>query len=50
MRNKNLLSIAKDVIKLETKGLRKLQSSLGKSFEKIEQNKSSEINNNVKNK
>ncbi len=35
MRNKNLLSIAKDVIKLETKGLRKLQSSLGKSFEKI---------------
>ena len=35
MRNKNLLSIAKDVIKLETKGLRKLQSGLGKSFEKI---------------
>ena len=35
MRNKNLLSIAKDVIKLETIGLRKLQSSLGKSFEKI---------------
>ena len=35
MRNKNLLSIAKDVVKLETRGLRKLQSSLDKSFEKI---------------
>ena len=35
MRNKNLLSIAKKVIKIETESLKKLQSSIGKSFEQI---------------
>ena len=35
MRNKNLLKIAKEVVKLEAEGLKKLQSSIGKSFEKI---------------
>ncbi len=35
MRNKNLLSIAKQVVKLEADGLKKLQSSIGRSFEKI---------------
>ena len=35
MRNKNLLSIAREVIKLEKDSLIKLHSSIGKSFEKI---------------
>ena len=35
MRNKNLLSIAREVIKLEKESLIKLHSSIGKSFEKI---------------
>jgi len=35
MRNKNLLSIAKEVIKIEKESLGKLHSSIGKSFEKI---------------
>ena len=35
MTNKNLLSIAKDVIKLEADSLKKLQYSIGKSFEQI---------------
>ena len=35
MQNKNLLSIAKEVIKIETESLKKLKSSIGKSFEKI---------------
>ena len=35
MRNRNLINIAKDVIKLETESLKKLQSSIGKSFEQI---------------
>ena len=35
MSNKKLLKIAKEVIKLETESLRKLQSSIGKSFEQI---------------
>ena len=35
MRNKNLLSIAKKVIKIETESLKKLQSSIGKTFEQI---------------
>ena len=35
MRNQNLINIAKEVIKIETDSLRKLQSSIGKSFEQI---------------
>ena len=35
MKNKNLLNIAKEVIKIELNSLKKLQSSIGKSFEKI---------------
>ena len=35
MANKNLLSIAKNVVKLEAEALKKLQSSIGKSFEEI---------------
>ena len=35
MRNKNLLSIAREVIKLEKDSLIKLHSSIGKSFEKL---------------
>tara|TARA_B100000989_G_scaffold248459_1_gene195893 strand:- start:254 stop:1234 length:981 start_codon:yes stop_codon:yes gene_type:complete len=35
MRNKNLLSIAKEVVKLETESLKKLHNSMGRSFEKI---------------
>ena len=35
MRNNNLLSIGKEVIKLEAESLKKLQSSIGKSFEQI---------------
>ena len=35
MRNQNLINIAKDVIKIETDSLKKLQSSIGKSFEQI---------------
>ena len=35
MRNKHLLNIAKEVVKLETDALKKLQSSIGKSFEQI---------------
>ena len=35
MRNKHLLNIAKEVIKIEKESLGKLYSSLGKSFEKI---------------
>ena len=35
MSNKKLLKIAKEVINLETESLRKLQSSIGKSFEQI---------------
>ncbi len=35
MSNKNILGIAKEVIKIETDALRKLHLSIGKSFEKI---------------
>ena len=35
MRNKNIVNIAKEVINLEFKSLKKLQSSIGKSFEEI---------------
>ena len=35
MRNKNLINIGKEVIKIETVSLQKLRSSIGKSFEKI---------------
>ena len=35
MKNKNLLKIARDVIKLESDSLKKLQSNIGKSFEQI---------------
>tara|TARA_Y200000002_G_scaffold57852_1_gene43121 strand:- start:6412 stop:7428 length:1017 start_codon:yes stop_codon:yes gene_type:complete len=35
MRNQNLINIAKEVIKIETDSLKKLQSSIGKSFEQI---------------
>ena len=35
MKNKNLLKIARDVIKLEADSLKKLQSNIGKSFEQI---------------
>ena len=35
MRNRNLISIAKEVIKIETNSLKKLNSSIGKSFEKV---------------
>ena len=35
MKNKNLLKIARDVIKLEAESLKKLQSNIGKSFEQI---------------
>ena len=35
MRNKNLINIAKQVIKAELDSLKKLQSSIGKSFEQI---------------
>ena len=35
MGNKNLLNIAKEVIRIETIALKKLQSSINKSFEKI---------------
>ena len=35
MRNKNLINIAKQVIKVELDSLKKLQSSIGKSFEQI---------------
>ena len=35
MRNHNLINIAKEVIKIETDSLRKLQSSIGKSLEQI---------------
>ncbi len=35
MRNQNLINIAKEVIKIETDSLKKLQSCIGKSFEQI---------------
>ena len=35
MRKNNLINIAKEVIKIEVASLKKLQSSIGKSFEKI---------------
>ncbi len=35
MRNKKLLKIAKEVIKLETESLKKLEANIGKSFEQI---------------
>ncbi len=35
MRNQNLINIGKEVIKIETDSLKKLQSSIGKSFEQI---------------
>ena len=35
MSGKNILSIAKDVVKIETRALKKLNSSINKSFEKI---------------
>ena len=35
MKNTNFLKIAKSVVKLERESLKKLQSSIGKSFEKI---------------
>ena len=35
MRNRNILNIAKEVIKIETESLKKLQSSIGNSFEEI---------------
>ncbi len=35
MGNKNLLNIAKEVVRIETAALRKLQSGINKSFEKI---------------
>ena len=35
MRNKNLINIAKEVIKIEANSLKKLHSSIGKSFEKV---------------
>ena len=35
MKSKNLISIGKDVIKIETDSLKKLHSSIGKSFEKV---------------
>ena len=35
MQNKKILNIAKEVIKIETDSLKKLRSSIGKSFEKI---------------
>ena len=35
MRKKNLINIAKEVIKIETNSLKKLHSSIGKSFEKV---------------
>ena len=35
MVNKNLLNIAKEVVRIETNALKKLQSSIDKSFEKI---------------
>ena len=35
MRNKHLLNIAKEVVRLESNALKKLQSSIGKSFEQI---------------
>ena len=35
MQNRKLLNIAKDVIEAETNSLKKLRSSIGKSYEKI---------------
>ena len=35
MGNKNLLNIAREVIRIETSALKKLQSSIGKSFELV---------------
>ena len=35
MRKNNLINIAKEVIKIEVASLKKLQSSIGKSFEQI---------------
>ena len=35
MKNNNLINIAKEVIKIETNSLKKLHSSIGKSFEKV---------------
>ena len=35
MRNKNIFNIAKEVVKNETNSLKKLHSSIGKSFERI---------------
>ena len=35
MRNKNIVKIAKEVINLESKSLKRLQSSIGRSFEEI---------------
>ena len=35
MKNKKLISIAKEVVKIETAALKKLQLNIGKSFEKI---------------
>lgn len=35
MRNRNLLNIAKDVVKIEVESLKKLHSSIDRSFEKI---------------
>ena len=35
MKDKNILSIAKEVIKIEMTSLKKLHSNVGKSFEKV---------------
>ena len=35
MRNRDLLNIAKDVVKVEAESLKKLHSSIDRSFEKI---------------
>ena len=35
MRNKNIVKIAKEVVNLESKSLKRLQSSIGRSFEEI---------------
>ena len=35
MKNKKLINIAKEVVKIETAALKKLQLNIGKSFEKI---------------
>ena len=35
MKNKNIINIAKEVIRIETDSLKKLNSTIGKSFEQI---------------